>query len=100
MAARVEQFEPPADGDDEYYCDEEYYEVACVKHKHAMRRLREEIRRERTLAREPMADGERDGDEVPGGEKFAIAGSLRAAGHQGSLCEDAGLHPVGAGGAI
>ena len=39
MAARVEMFEPPADGDDEYYCDEEHYEVACVKHKHAMRRL-------------------------------------------------------------
>ena len=41
LAARVERFEPPADDNDEYYCDEECYEVACVKHKHAMRRLRE-----------------------------------------------------------
>ena len=41
MAARVEMFEPPAEGDDEYYYGEEQYEVACVKHKHAMRRLRE-----------------------------------------------------------
>lgn len=39
MASRVEQFEPPADGDYEDYYDEEHYEIACVKHKHAMRRL-------------------------------------------------------------
>ena len=28
-----------ADGDYEEYYDEENYEIACVKHKHAMRRL-------------------------------------------------------------
>ena len=54
MAARVERLEPPADGDYEYYCEEEAYEVACVKHKHAMRRLREafpEISREESHRR-------------------------------------------------
>ena len=39
-AHRVEQFAPrPDDGDGDF--DEEQYELACVKHKHALRRLRE-----------------------------------------------------------
>ena len=40
LAARVERFapRPDEDGEDEYH-EEELYELACVKHKHAMRRL-------------------------------------------------------------
>ena len=42
MASRVEMFapHPVEDGEDDYF-DEENYELACVKHKHALRRLRE-----------------------------------------------------------
>ena len=40
-ASRVEHFapRPDSDGEDEYF-DEELYELACVKHKHALRHLR------------------------------------------------------------
>ena len=42
MASRVEQFafRPDEDGEDDEF-DEESYELACVKHKHALRRLQE-----------------------------------------------------------
>ena len=40
MASRVEQFEPRSD-DDECDTNEEQYEIAVIKHKHALRRLRE-----------------------------------------------------------
>ena len=39
-ASMVEAWEPPP-YEDEYYCDEERYALACVKHEHAIRRLRE-----------------------------------------------------------
>ena len=42
MAERVERFapDPDSDGEDNNFM-EEHYELACVKHKHALRRLRE-----------------------------------------------------------
>ena len=40
MASRVEQFEPRSD-DDECDTNEEQYELAVIKHKHALQRLRE-----------------------------------------------------------
>jgi len=39
-ASQVESWAPPP-YEDEYYMDEERYAVACVKHEHAVRRLRE-----------------------------------------------------------
>ena len=39
-ASQVEAWAPPP-YEDEYYNDEERYDLACVKHKHAVRQLRE-----------------------------------------------------------